>query len=204
VKLLTQVKLVFSADADPLMSLRIREPNHVHFVTCDTICQRIKRRRRTRRADPARTPPTGSRRPSRRQLAPMRSTVGEALKNKVLQSYSRIAPIDRDLVPLDRITLSLRDFGPLRATGRQRGVNDLRRAGHRAQLVGAEPTRISPMEFAGTLRTRGRYALSDTLDKHLKAEIVAVATDYGEGIEKKFWSDPRRAVELIGTDFEHN
>jgi hypothetical protein len=77
---LTQVKPVFSADADPLMSLRVREPNHVHFVTCDTICRLIKRRRRTRRTDPASAPLTGFRRLSRRQLEPMRSTVSEALK----------------------------------------------------------------------------------------------------------------------------
>jgi hypothetical protein len=89
--LLTQVKPVFSADADPLMSLRDRESNHVHFVTCDTICQRIKRRRRTRYADPARTPPTGFRRPRRRQLEPMRASVSEALKIKCC-SHIRVLP----------------------------------------------------------------------------------------------------------------
>jgi hypothetical protein len=34
--LFTQVKPAFSADADPIASARVRDSNHVHFVSCDT------------------------------------------------------------------------------------------------------------------------------------------------------------------------
>jgi hypothetical protein len=60
------------------------------------------------------------------------------------------------------------------------------------------------MEFAGTIRTRRRYALSGTLDKHLKAESPLWQQITARGSKRKPGQIRDEPSKLIGTDFELN